>query len=164
MKYYDIIAKSYDELHEEEQKKKVGVIKKQLKINKDTKLLDVGCGTGTSSQFDCKVTGIDPSPELLKRGKKKYPEIKFVKAYAEKLPFKNKSFDIVVSITAIQNFNNIEKGIKEIKRVGKNQFALSFLKKSKKAKDIEKIIRKEFKDYKIKKIIEDKDIILIVKQ
>ena len=164
MKYYDIIAKSYDELHEEEQLKKVAIIRKQLKINKNTKLLDVGCGTGTSSQFDCKVTGIDPSSELLKRGKRKYPKIKFVKAYAEKLPFEDKSFDVVVSITAIQNFNNIEKGIKEIKRVGKNQFALSFLKKSNRADKIENIIIKIFDKYKIKRIEEDKDIILIVKQ
>ncbi len=162
--YYNEIASGYDELHEKEQLKKLGIVKKELKITKKIKLLDVGCGTGISSDFDCHVTGVDPSSGLLKIARKNFPKIKFIKASAEKLPFKDKTFDIVVSLTAIQNFSNLEKGLKEIKRVGRKQFALSYLKKSKKAKEIEKIIRKEFKDYKIKRIEEEKDIIFIIKE
>ena len=46
MNYYDKIAKGYEELHKEEQLKKIKLIKTILKVNPTDKLLDVGCGTG----------------------------------------------------------------------------------------------------------------------
>lgn len=162
--YYDSIAKSYNELHGEEQKKKLEIIKEHLDINEETVLLDVGCGTGVSSDFDCYVVGVDPSEELLKIAKETHPETTFMKADAESLPFEDKSFDVVVSLTAIQNFNDIEEGLKEIERVGKNQFALSYLKKSAKSEMIEEQINNIFRKYKITRIEEEKDIIFIIKE
>ena len=47
-----------------------------------------------------------------------------------------------------------------MKRVGKKQFALSFLKKSEKAKEIENLIKEAFP--KAKKIEEEKDVIFII--
>lgn len=153
MTYYDQIAPGYDELHKEEQLKKLNFISKHVKL--DGKGLDVGCGTGISTNFfNCKV-GVDPSEELLKIAKKNYPEIKFTKANAEHLPFKDNEFDFVVSITAIQNFDNIEKGLREIKRVGK-RFVLSFLKKSGRRDMIERLIKSVF-DVR-QKVEEEKDI------
>jgi len=160
--YYNEIAQGYDELHEFEQLQKVALIKEQLNIQPETTLLDVGCGTGISSQFDCDVTGIDPSEALLKKAKKKFPDKQFIAASAEELPFEDHSFDIVVSITAIQNFDDVEKGLQEIRRVGKKQFALSYLKRSFKAKSIEETITKLFP--KNEKIEEEKDIIFIIKE
>jgi cyclopropane fatty-acyl-phospholipid synthase-like methyltransferase len=64
--YYDEIAQGYEELHREEQLKKIEIIKKILKLKKTDKLLDVGCGTGlTTEPWDCKRYGIDPSKQLL---------------------------------------------------------------------------------------------------
>ncbi len=159
-KYYDTIAPAYDELHLEEQTKKLEIIKKELQITKETKLLDVGCGSGISSQFECDVTGIDPSEELVKLAEKRIPSAQFMVENAESLPFEDKSFDTVISLTAIQNFSDIRKGLEEIKRVGKKQFALSFLKKSEKAEEIEKLIKEIFP--KVKKIEEEKDTIFII--
>jgi ubiquinone/menaquinone biosynthesis C-methylase UbiE len=156
MTYYDQIAPGYDELHREEQLKKLNFIAKYIKLEGNG--LDVGCGTGVSTSFFKCGVGVDPSEELLKIAKKNYPEIKFIKANAEKLPFKDNEFDFVVSITAIQNFDNIEKGLKEIKRVGKI-FVLSFLKKSGRRDMIEKLIKSIF-DVK-KKIEEEKDIFYV---
>ncbi|MEK6887223.1 MAG: class I SAM-dependent methyltransferase [Nanoarchaeota archaeon] len=161
-KYYDTIAPAYDELHLEEQTKKLEIIKKEIKIDKETKLLDVGCGSGISSQFECDVTGVDPSEELIKLAEKRVPSAQFMVENAEQLPFEDKSFDVIISLTAIQNFNNIEKGLNEIKRVGKKQFALSFLKKSEKAEMIEDLIKDIFG--KVKKIDEEKDVIFIIKE
>ncbi len=160
--YYNTIAQGYDRLHEQEQLRKLEIIKKELKITPQTKLLDVGCGTGISSWFDCIVTGIDPSEELLKIARKKHPKATFIQASAEKLPFPDHSFDVVISLTAIQNFSDIEKGIQEMKRVGKKQFAISYLKKSSKAEHIETIIKQLF--LSTKRIEEDKDIIFIFKE
>ena len=105
MDYYGFIANGYNELHSEEQLNKLLIIKNSIKISKNTKILDVGCGTGISSQFDCFVVGIDPSMSLLKLNKNS----KKIIGLAEGLPFKEDSFDYVVSVTSLHNFNNIKK-------------------------------------------------------
>lgn len=138
--YYDQISEGYDELHKEEQLKKIFLIKKHLKTKKTDKLLDVGCGTGVSMAFDCWQVGVDPSFNLLKKIKSK----KTINAAAEFLPFKDKVFDIVVSVTAVHNFNEVEKGLKEIKRVGNDNFVISVLKKSQKSAKIEKLLAENF--------------------
>lgn len=156
MGYYDEIAGSYDELYREEQLKKLELIKKKLaehgfEVTKGTKLLDVGCGTGISTDFwDCDATGIDHSAGLLDQNKEK--KSRLIQAAAETIPFPDNSFDIVISITAIQNFNDIEKGLQEIKRVGTGEYVLSYLKKSKKAKMIKGLIERIFN---VKEVIEE---------
>ena len=157
MTYYDEISQGYEELYREEQLEKVELIKKHLKINSNDKLLDVGCGTGlTTEPWKCKRYGVDPAPKLLARAIKKQ-EIEYKQAPAETIPYPDKFFDIVISITAIQNFQDIEKGLKEIKRVGKDKFALTFLKKSPKKDLIINLINKHFK---VKKVLEEeKDLI-----
>lgn len=153
MVYYDYIAKGYSGLYKEEQLNKLFIIKDNIKINKKTRILDIGCGNGISSDFDCFVVGIDPSIGLLKQNAKKK-----VRGIAEALPFKNSSFDYVISVTAIHNFKNIKMTIGEIKRVGKKGFIFSILRKSRKFGYIRNLIEKNFK---IKKIIEeDNDTIL----
>ncbi|MBU0629068.1 MAG: class I SAM-dependent methyltransferase [Nanoarchaeota archaeon] len=181
MGYYDEISEGYEELYKEEQLKKVELIKGHLKVKASDKLLDVGCGTGlTTEPWDCIRYGVDPAPKLLERARLQ-SEIEYKLAPAENIPYPDGFFDVVISITAIQNFADIEKGLSEIKRVGKKRFVLSFLKKSIvpngsskpsamldgfevsskaqtiKKESIDKLIRKIFK---IKKIIEeDKDMI-----
>ncbi len=157
MDYYGQIAKGYDGLYGEEQLSKLSIIKNSIRINKKTKLLDVGCGTGVSSGFECFVAGIDKSIELLRLNKNS----KKVAGAAECLPFKKNAFDCVVSVTSIHNFKNIGKSISEMKRVGKCDFVFSILKKSKRLELIKKAIRKGF--YVEKAIDEGKDIILFCK-
>lgn len=158
--YYNQISEGYEELHKEEQLKKIELIKKYLKPDPDDKLLDVGCGTGlTTEPWQCKRYGIDPAKKLLERSRDK-ENIEYRLAPAENIPYKDNFFDIVISITAIQNFQDIEKGLKEIKRVGKDRFILTFLKKSPKAEMIKRSINKLFK---VKEVIEEeKDLIFIV--
>lgn len=160
MGYYDDISEGYEELHKEEQLKKIKIIKKNLKVDKKDRLLDVGCGTGlTTEPFDCIKYGIDPAPKLLEKARQK-DNIEYMLAPAENIPYPDGFFDIVISVTAIQNFKDIEKGLNEIKRVGKQRFVLSFLKKSNKRDFIDILIRKIFK---VKKVIEeDKDLIYFI--
>ena len=147
MNFYKLISKGYNELYEEEQKIKLNIIKENLKIKNSDLLLDVGCGTGFSD-FNCKIIGIDPSIELLQQNNNQK-----IMARAECIPFKDQIFDKVISVTSMHNFDNIKKGIIEIKRVGKRDFAFSILKKSQKFELIEEQIQKNFK---IKKIIDGK--------
>ena len=148
MDFYKLMSKSYNELYGEEQKIKHKIIKENLSIKNTDLLLDVGCGIGVS-EFNCKVIGIDPSIELLQQN---HMQEKIL-ARAENLPFKDNVFDKVISVTSMHNFDNIDKSIKEIKRVGKKDFAFSILKKSKLFDPIENEIKKNFK---IKKIIDGK--------
>src|SRR3989338_5642321 len=74
--YYNSISEGYEELHREEQEKKLAIIKQKLQITSEDRLLDVGCGTGITSQFDCKVTGVDPAKRLIEKAMKKTEEQK----------------------------------------------------------------------------------------
>jgi|SRR3989338_7487457 len=157
MDFYKLISKGYDELYGEEQKIKHGIIKANLNIKNGDLLLDVGCGTG--SDFECKVVGIDPSMELLQQNQKNngnndngnndYNAINKILAKAENMPFKDNVFDKVISVTSMHNFDDLKKGILEIKRVGKRDFAFSILKKAKDFESIETGIKDNFKVTKI---------------
>ena len=148
LSFYDESALGYNELHGEEQRKKLKIIKENFSVK--GKVLDIGCGTGISSDFD-DVVGIDPSFELLKQSNKRK-----VQAIGEYLPFKDDSFDFVISLTAIHNFDDIKKGVEEMKRVGK-KIVVSVLKKSSKLKEIDTLLRQSFKIEKV--IEEEKDMI-----
>lgn len=144
---YNKIAKSYNELHKQEQLNKVNIIIKLLNI-KNEKVLDVGCGTAFYSNLIKNYTGIDPSKEMLKQSK-----AKTILGKGENLPFKDNEFNTVISISAIHNFDNPINGIKEIKRVAKNKIAISVFKRAKNFQ----IIKNQLKDFK--QFEEDKDII-----
>ncbi|MFH1590105.1 MAG: class I SAM-dependent methyltransferase [archaeon] len=152
--YYDDIADGYETLHKEEQLKKLNIIKENFEVKEDDLMLDVGCGTGFSSEvFKCKIIGLDPSAELLKKC-----SFRTVKVGAEEIPFLDHYFDIVISVTAIHNFEDYKKGLLEMKRVGSGRFAFSLLKKSNKFEAIKTFIKENF-DVK-KEIDEEKDLIL----
>ncbi|MFC2016736.1 class I SAM-dependent methyltransferase, partial [Chloroflexota bacterium] len=96
MDFYKLIAKGYNELYGEEQRIKHNIIKENLDIKNTDLLLDVGCGTGISD-FNCKVLGIDPSIELLKQNL----ENQTILAKAENIPFKDNTFDKIISVTSM---------------------------------------------------------------
>lgn len=162
MNYYNKIAPGYEELYKKEQLKKLNLIAKHIKPNPEQKLLDVGCGSGISTRFwKCKRTGIDTSQELIKIARQKDAEGDYLIASAEKIPFPDDLFDIVTSVTAVHNFRDIERGLREIKRVAKEKVVLSVFKESAKVNEIRTLIRKLFSiDAEFE---EDKDIIFIGK-
>lgn len=155
MNYYNTIAPSYNELHGEEQIKKAKLILKYLKVDKKDKLLDVGCGTGIAAElFDCEKVGIDPSAELLKQCK-----FSTILGNAEKLPFPDKSFDIVLCMTAIHHCD-VDKALFEMQRVAKRDIVITVLKKAKNANEIIERVIKMFKN--IIEVEEEKDWIALV--
>lgn len=139
MNYYSEISKGYNKLHKKEQLEKLNFVKSHINLKDYDTILDVGCGT-TISFLTKNTIGIDPSFEMLKKGKGLR-----VQGFAEKLPFKDNSFDLVTSFTAIQNFKNIDQGLKEIKRVCKKLAVISIIKKSSKLNKIKDLINDNFK-------------------
>jgi arsenite methyltransferase len=103
----------------------------KVKIGKGLKVLDIGFGTGfplieiaQRLGETSMVYGIDPWKEandraLLKITKHVINNIVIVNGYAEKLPFDNSFFDIIVSNNGINNVEDINKTFAECSRVSK---------------------------------------------
>ena len=83
-------------------------------------MLDVGCGRGfwlntVSEKTNLEVTGLDMYDEV------KLTKGNYVKGNIERLPFPDKSFDIVTCHHTIEHLINPKPAIEELKRVAKNQ-------------------------------------------
>lgn len=135
---YDSSAEVYDNRYNDIQVHKFQEILSRVKIEDKHFLLDIGCGTGNflgwyfnngSSQ---PVFGIDISFEMIKLAHEKYPEINFLVADADNLPFRNGSFDKLFSITHLQNMPDPIITLNEMNRIAKDdaKIAISILKKS----------------------------------
>lgn len=98
-------------------------------LTKLSKILDVGCAKGFMLYDFSRlipgitIAGIDISEYALTHS---IPQMKpyLKKGNAKKLPFPDKSFDLVISINTIHNLavNDLKKALKEIERVGKQAF------------------------------------------
>ncbi len=96
-----------------------------LKGEKVEKILDVACGTldlavDFSKKFpNADIVGVDFAEKMLEKGLKKIKGKKIYPVHADglKLPFKDKSFDVVSIAFGIRNFEDMEKGLKEFARV-----------------------------------------------
>jgi len=140
MAEYDALAGSYNELHGQEQAEKARIIAGRLGSTAGDTILDVGCGSGLGGQYlEGKITGIDPSAELLKQC-----PIKAVQGVAEDLPFADNSFDFAICVSAVHNFTDAEKGLKEIARVTRQKVAITLLKKAAKYEEIKAHIERIF--------------------
>ena len=94
-------------------------------INK--KLIDVACGTGDIGKLfldytnkDAEITCVDPNKGMLNHGKQKlskYKNINWIISYAEKLPFKDNTFDFYTIGFGLRNTKDLNKTISEAYRV-----------------------------------------------
>ena len=101
-------------------------------------ILDVAAGTGELAialwkKFGVKITAVDLSQEMLNLADKKIKQlgadITIQKANAENLPFESNKFDAVSVGFGVRNFENLEKGLSELRRVVKengNVYILEF--------------------------------------
>jgi SAM-dependent methyltransferase len=111
-KYFEKVARLFCEYYE---------------LDEGSKVLDVGCAKGfllyEFHKLGMKVRGIDISEYAIQNCK---PEVKSFLSVGEasSLPFRNKSFDLVVSLGTIHNLDagGVVKALKEIERVGKSAF------------------------------------------
>lgn len=90
---------------------------------KNKKVLDIGCWTGQLEKLissDAKaLVGLDPDPAAIKIAKKAMPNGIFFTGTAEKLPFKDHSFDTVIFLDVIEHIPHHSEitCLKEINRV-----------------------------------------------
>ncbi|ADX68478.1 bifunctional demethylmenaquinone methyltransferase/2-methoxy-6-polyprenyl-1,4-benzoquinol methylase UbiE [Weeksella virosa] len=105
--------------------------KKVIKIIQQTKpetVLDIATGTGDlaimmAKHTNAKITGLDLSAGMLEVGRKKVAmeklqnRIELILGDSENLPFPDNSFDCVTVSFGVRNFENLKKGLAEIRRV-----------------------------------------------
>lgn len=98
-------------------------------IEPGERVLDIGCGAGTDSLVAAQmvgpagsVTGIDMTPEMLDKARTSaavmdVDNVRFVEADAERLPFEDGSFDVVISNGVIDLIPDKDAVFSEIFRV-----------------------------------------------
>ncbi len=123
MLFYESIASSFDSVvNMYDTHKRLDVVYRELLTEniKGKTILDAGCGTGWFSQVaagrGAKVTSMDVGSELLKQVAQKCHSHRVV-GDLMKMPFKAKSFDVVVSSEVIEHVTDPEKAISEMYRV-----------------------------------------------
>lgn len=95
-------------------------IEKMIGYSEPKTVLDAGCGEGIISQyilsqFNFNMYGIDMSRDMLSKSSKILP---VACASVHKLPFNDKTFDLVICLEVIEHIEMPEKGLLEIARVG----------------------------------------------
>jgi 2-polyprenyl-3-methyl-5-hydroxy-6-metoxy-1,4-benzoquinol methylase len=94
-----------------------------LDIVKGKEVLDVASGTGYGSQmlanFAKNVQGLDYSEEAVAYAQENYPAQNLVYNIgdAQKMPFEDDSFDVVISLETIEHLPNPTAFVKEVRRV-----------------------------------------------
>jgi len=121
---YNQSAHVYDTQYSEEQEAKITTIRQNLNLKANSRVLDLGCGTGILIKHLADKTkfyiGLDISRELLKNARKKakpFPNSILVLADADNLPFPNHTFDAVLAVTLLQNMPAPHSTLAEINRV-----------------------------------------------
>ena len=129
---FDNISKEYDGLNrvisfgiDINWRKKVTKI---VSKNNPKQILDIATGTGDlalmmSKLKPEKIVGLDISTGMLEVGKQKVAKanlsdtIEMVVGDSENMPFEDNTFDAITVSFGVRNFANLDKGLKEIRRV-----------------------------------------------
>ena len=104
-----------------------------LLINNDSKILDLCCGKGQNTKFlvnySNDVTGLDASAFALDKAKKNVPQAHYFEGLAQKLPFDDRTFEIVHTSVALHEMttNELEEIFAEVYRVLKPQGIFTFI-------------------------------------
>eukprot|EP01080_Neovahlkampfia_damariscottae_P002052 gene2052-1558_t len=104
---------------------------KKLKIQKDSKIIDLGCGSGFITEFISKqgfkhVTGLDISEEAIDLAQEKDKKSKYILASINNIPLKDESMDVVIMTDVLPFLLNLRRTFKEIRRILKPNGLLIF--------------------------------------
>jgi demethylmenaquinone methyltransferase/2-methoxy-6-polyprenyl-1,4-benzoquinol methylase len=90
-------------------------------VRSGDRMLDACCGTGDlaigARKRGAEVTGLDFSPKMLERARRKDGGIEWVQGDALALPFADASFDAATVGFGVRNVADLETGLRELRRV-----------------------------------------------
>jgi SAM-dependent methyltransferase len=101
-------------------------------LKSGSKLLDIGCGKGYLMYeiklliSDIEIIGLDSSDYGLENAKDEIKPYIFKNSAEAKLPYKNKEFDLVISLGTFHNlrFPDLKNALNEMERVGKKKYLM----------------------------------------
>lgn len=102
---------------------------KFIRLDKNTKILQIGCGPEDVIDYFStgKLYAIDPLAEFYKKKfNLNYKKVTFVQARGEEIPFEDNSFDIVILANVLDHVENPQKVLSEIRRVMKKNAVFHF--------------------------------------
>jgi len=126
--FYDFIMKS--SLFPKKLQADIGrhneILSEMLRGVRGKRVLELATGSGSAVNFlpnNNHYTGTDISPGLLKIAVKRFRKAGFRNAAfyvtgADDLPFEDNSFDVVLCILSLNFFGDVDKVLREVKRVG----------------------------------------------
>jgi demethylmenaquinone methyltransferase/2-methoxy-6-polyprenyl-1,4-benzoquinol methylase len=93
----------------------------EVTVHRGDRVLDACCGTGdlaiACSRISGQVTGLDFSEQMLERARRKAPQLDWVRGDLLELPFPDASFDAATIGFGIRNVEDVELGLRELRRV-----------------------------------------------
>ena len=131
---YDKTSDIYNNRYHSIQFEKYSFALKDVQLS--GKILDLGSGTGLLSKFlKKKLISIDISKKMLIKSNSKN-----VQGDMSELPFKDNSFDTILSFSALMNSNSPKKTINEVHRILKPKgiFVVTYLKNFDFTKDLQR--------------------------
>ena len=168
MKFYDMLSNSYDELYGEEQINKYLTILKECNLSGN--IGDMGCGTCLLAEQIVKLgynikwyVGLDISEGMIEVAKRRISRMinaDLVVGDMENLPFRDDAFNVVLTITSLQNVPSIKDALSELNRVTRKGLIVSLLKVARNSGEAIERLMKTFLLRKI--IIMEKDIALLL--
>jgi len=115
-------------------RREIDLIRSEFQAVKPRRILDYGCGGGWMSRilssYDCEVVGIDISCSLIDSAKRSAPKASFVVGDCMNLPFRDGTFDAVVSIATLHHLD-FKKGLEQVRSVLKNRGLLILMEPNK---------------------------------
>lgn len=102
-----------------------------LKLKKNQRILDIGCGCGhllyEAQQIGAIPFGIDISSKAIELAEKRLPDIEMHEAPAEKLPWPSGYFDCIANVGSLEHMLDMEASLMESARVLKKEGFAAFL-------------------------------------
>jgi len=95
---------------------------KSLKFYRPSRILDVGCGPGIFTPKLSErawVVALDISVGMLKFVKARYVDVELVQATIENLPFREKSFDMIVAYRVMEYSGDDKETLKQFSRIAR---------------------------------------------
>lgn len=93
----------------------------RLAVRPGDRVLDGCCGTGdlaiAAQHAGAAVVGLDFSPAMLERARRKAPELEWIQGDLLELPFEAGSFDAATVGFGVRNVSDLARGIGELRRV-----------------------------------------------
>lgn len=98
-----------------------------LDMNENTRLLDIGCGTGRALVFAAERNkdygefyGVDISEKMIEKGKENFQgkeNFHFIHANAESIPLGDNFFDYIITTNSFHHYLHPDKALKEMYRL-----------------------------------------------